>query len=176
MRRMALVTTMAVAAVLLIVPSAFAEPLPPPAVGGLPAVAKAPENLLLGMSPYQGSGTRALDGSISSAGTFFNFPVLGSGTYAYDLGPELTVPPEFAAGVPGGKLQDGTGLLTGQGGSQTFDLLCNPLLRECLWHVPFSGSFDVYSKSKLTFVGRGGGFTETGFFHKFGPAWTAQRG
>ena len=171
MRRLVLATIVALAAnALLVVGSAAAEPLPPPITGNLPPVAQVPEGLILGVAPYQGSGTQAPNGSITSTGTFFNFPLLGAGDYEYGLGPP---DPEPSPG--GGKLRHGTFLLTSPTGSISGSLLCNSAIHGCLWQaLTGTGAAAAvlyptqwFGSGQMKFVFRGGGFTESGFFHGY---------
>jgi hypothetical protein len=171
MRRLALSTMVAAATVVLfVVGPAAAAPLPPPVSGNLPHVAQAPENLLPAVAPYQGAGTQALDGSITSTGTFFNFPLLGEGDYEYSLGPP---DPEPSPG--GGKLRSGPFLLTSPTGSISGSVLCNTAVHGCLWQAltGTGAAADVlyptqwFSSGQMKFIFRGGGFTESGFFHGY---------
>jgi hypothetical protein len=160
MRRLGMFLALVAAGVALVAAPTQAAPPPPQ-----PPVAP-PNGLLLGVSPYQGSGTQALDGSITAAGTFFNFPYLGAGDYQYELGAPEPHP------VPGGKLRSGTFGLNSSTGFISGSLLCNVGLHSCLWQVgTATGGAEAmnqfFSVGHMKFVGRGGPFTDSGFFHNY---------
>jgi hypothetical protein len=161
MRRLVMFFSTVAAGVVLMAVPVHAAPLPPP-----PPVVGLPNGLLLGVSPYQGSGTQSLDGSITAAGTFFNFPFLGAGDYQYELGAPEPSP------APGGELRAGTFLLSSPAGFVSGSMICNAAVHGCLWEVgTATGGAQVidqfFSTGHMKFIGRGGGFTESGFFDRY---------
>jgi hypothetical protein len=166
MRRLTTLFAIVTTGVALMAAPALAAPAPPP-----PPVGQLPNGLLLGVAPYQGTGTEAPDGSITASGTYFNFPILGAGSYQYSLGPPEPKP------VPGGFLREGEFALSFPDGGLEGRLLCNDALSSCLWSV--SGGPDpflqFFSNGHRKLIGRGGFFTESGFFHNYTALPTEQR-